>query len=629
MIELAIDKLKKYYGASLILNGLSFNVQTGERVGIIGENGCGKSTLLKIIMGLEPYEQGDIAVRKGSTIGYLQQIPVYEENTKVIDILNSAFKKVDDIYEEMSILENKLSHSKQSELENLLNSYAKIQEIYEMQGGYEKEEKMSKVMEGLKISERFSSKFFSDLSGGEKTTVILAKILLENPSILLLDEPSNHLDLDSMEWLENYLKSYKGTILIVSHDRYFLDNAVTKIIEIEDMKAETYLGNYSYFCEEKQRRLELKYEAFLSQQKKIKSMEKTIAQLKDWGNRGDNEKFFKRAFSMEKTLDKIEKIDKPTMERKAINIKLETADRSGKDVVIAKKLNKRFSDKVIFKGADLLIRSGERTALIGNNGCGKSTFIKLLLGEISADSGSADLGSNIKFGYLPQNVCFQNENATVMQSFMENIIIAEGKARAYLAKYMFYDEDVFKKVSSLSGGEKSRLRLAIIMFYEINMLILDEPTNHLDISSRKELEEILKDFTGTIFFISHDRYFINAVAQRVIELIDGKFISYEGNYDYYKEKIAENKKALTQGKNKNTDINNKKTVNGKIKKDDSKKINKTKIEQQIEELEDQIKPIEDEMLKFQYDYKKLNELLKRKEDTEKEIEQMMSKYIEE
>lgn len=498
-----------------------------------------------------------------------------------------------------------------------------------MQGGYEKEEKMSKVMEGLKISEGFSSKFFCALSGGEKTTVILAKILLENPSILLLDEPSNHLDLDSIEWLENYLKSYKGTILIVSHDRYFLDNAVTKIIEIEDMKAETYLGNYSYFCEEKQRRLELKYEAFLSQQKKIKSMEKTIAQLKDWGNRGDNEKFFKRAFSMEKTLDKIEKIDKPTMERKSINIKLETADRSGKDVVTVKKLNKRFSDKVIFKGADLLIRSGERVALIGNNGCGKSTFIKLLLGEISADSGSAVLGSNIKFGYLPQNICFQNENATVLQSFMKNIIITEGKARAYLAKYMFYDEDVFKKVSSLSGGEKSRLKLAIIMFYEINMLILDEPTNHLDICSRKELEEILKDFTGTIFFISHDRYFINAVAQRVVELIDGKFISYEGNYDYYKEKSAENKKALAQGKNKNTDINSKKTVNGKIKKDDSKKIDKTKLEQQIEELEGQLKPIEDEMLKFQYDYKKLNELLKRKGDTEKEIEEMMSKYIEE
>ncbi|OPJ57830.1 ribosomal protection-like ABC-F family protein [Clostridium oryzae] len=626
MIELSIDKLKKYYGAAMVLDELSFNIQTGERVGIIGENGCGKSTLCKILMGIEPYEQGEIAIRKGATLGYLEQMPVYEETATVIDVLNLAFEEIDSIYKQMQILEDKLSEADTDHMEGLLDKYSKLQESYETLGGYEKEEKLSKVMEGLKISEKFSHKLFSALSGGEKTTVILAKILLENPNILLLDEPSNHLDLDSMEWLENYLNNYKGTVLIISHDRYFLDNVVTKIIEIEDMKAETYLGNYSYFYDEKQRRLELQYEAFLNQQKKIKSMEKTISQLRDWGNRGDNEKFFKRAASMEKALDKIERMDKPIMEREAIKINLQTAERSGKDAIVAKGLCKRFEDKILLRNAELLVRSKERVALIGNNGCGKSTFIKMLLGQLEPDSGKVVLGSSVKLGYLPQNVQFKNEDSTVLENFMEDIIITQGKARAYLAKYLFYGEDVFKKVSSLSGGEKSRLRLAVIMFHEINMLILDEPTNHLDITSRRELEEILKEFTGTIFFISHDRYFINAVAERIIELAEGRFTSYDGNYDYYKQKSMEKKR----GENK---VDVKKPIKN-VKKQSENEANsgnegrvQEKLEQQIEKVERELKIIEGELNRFQYDYEKLNELSKKKEVAEKELEELMKKYF--
>lgn len=300
MIELALNKLQKYYGATVVLEDITFEVQTSEKVGIVGSNGCGKSTLLKIIMGIEDYETGMLSIKKGSTLGYLEQMPIYPDSFKVIDVLNAAFEKVDKLYEEIELLETKLSSVDESSMEKLLIKYSQLQALYESLGGYEKEEKLSKVCTGLKINDKFKEKLFSQLSGGEKTTIILGKILLQNPDILLLDEPSNHLDLDAMEWLEAYLKGYKGIVIIVSHDRYFLDNVVTKIIEIEDMTSKSYDGNYTAFVKEKERQLELQMDAFLDQQKKIKAMEKSIAQLRDWGMRGDNSKFFKRAASMQK-----------------------------------------------------------------------------------------------------------------------------------------------------------------------------------------------------------------------------------------------------------------------------------------------------------------------------------------
>ena len=631
MIELSLNKLQKYYGGTMVLDDITFDIQTAEKVGIVGSNGCGKSTLLKIIMGIEEYEKGNLSMKKGATLGYLEQMPVYPEDFKVIDVLNTAFKKVDKIFKELKLMEKQLSETYESNIERLMDKYSQLQTLYESLGGYEKEEKLSKVCNGLKINNSFKERLFSQLSGGEKTTVILGKILLQNPDILLLDEPSNHLDLDTMEWLESYLKDYKGIVIIVSHDRYFLDNVVTKIIEIEDMKSKTYDGNYTAFVKEKEIQLQLQMEEFLNQEKKIKAMEKSIAQLRDWGERGDNGKFFRRAASMQKLLNKMQQIDKPVLEKNKISINGNAADRSGNDVIIIKNLCKGYNEKVLLDKAQMLIRNGESVALIGANGCGKSTMIKILLGLEDADSGTVSLGSSIKLGYLPQNIIFSEENNTILECFREDIVISEGKAREYLARYMFFGEDVFKKVSNLSGGERSRLKLAILMYNELNLLILDEPTNHLDIDSREELEDFLKDFKGTLLFVSHDRYFINNISSRVLELSNGVFNSYEGNYEYYKEKSLELKSKIGQ----KSSIENKESKKSEAKKAE---VNKTvkisknkwkilKLEEKIEELEEKLNFIEEEINKFCDDYEKLNELYNEKLEAEKNLEKLIEEYL--
>ncbi len=627
MIELALNKLQKYYGATMVLEDITFEVQTSEKVGIVGSNGCGKSTLFKIIMGIEGYDKGMLSIKKGSTLGYLEQMPIYPENFKVLDVLNEAFEEIDTLQKELESLEIELS--KGEDIERLLNKYAKLQTCFESKGGYEKGEKLSKVCTGLKIDDTFKEKLFSQLSGGEKTTIILGKILLKNPDILLLDEPSNHLDLNAMEWLENYLKEYKGIVIIVSHDRYFLDNVVTKIIEIEDMASKSYEGNYTAFVKEKEIQLQLQMDAYLDQEKKIKAMEKSIAQLKDWGMRGDNSKFFKRAASMQKLLDKVRRIDKPAMERESIRINGQVTGRSGDNVVIVKELCKSYDEKILLERANLLIRNSETVALIGANGSGKSTLIEILLEMEKADSGTATLGSSIKLGYLPQNISFKNENSTILECFREDVVIPEGKAREYLAKYMFFGERVFKKVGTLSGGERSRLKLAMLMYSEVNFLILDEPTNHLDIDSREELEEYLQEFKGTLLFVSHDRYFINNIASRVVELWQGSFISYDGNYEYYKEKSVQIK---NPDMNKEVVEDNKVTkLQKEIKPEKEKHSNnqwkKLNLEKLIEELEDNLKVIEEEINIFCDDYEKLNTLYNEKVELQKEIDRLMEEYL--
>lgn len=624
MIELAINKLQKYYGAAKVLDDITFEVQTSEKVGIVGCNGCGKSTLLKIIIGLESYENGNIAVRKGAVLGYLEQMPEYPDNFKAADVLNTAFEKADNIYKQLKILEEQLSNADADNMDKLLKKYADLQTLYEDMGGYEKEEKLSRVCTGLKIDDSLKKKLFLQLSGGEKTTVILAKILLQNPDILLLDEPSNHLDFHAMEWLEDYLKNYKGAVIIVSHDRYFLDNVVTKIVEIENMTAKSYIGNYTAFVKEKERQLQLQLEAFLNQQKKINSMEKAIARLRDWGQRGDNEKFFKRAASMEKLLDKMERLDKPRTEKQSISINVNTSGRSGNEVVIIEDLAKKYGAKKILRGAELLVRKGEAVALIGDNGTGKSTLIKILLGIEQADKGTAYLGSSVKLGYLQQNIAFPDENKTILETFRDNIVITEGKAREYLARYMFYGESVFKKVGALSGGERSRLKLAIIMYNEVNLLILDEPTNHLDIDTREELETLLKRFNGTLFFVSHDRYFINSIAGRVVSLEGGSLTSYDGNYEYYKEKSQQLKK-LTENKNavreKAAKPKKEKTLRNAESND------KAKLEIQIEKLEESLKALDKDIEKFCDNYEKLDALYNEKLELQEEIDGLMEKYF--
>ena len=626
MIELALNNIQKYYGANMVLKDITFDVKTGEILGIVGENGCGKSTLLKIICGIEGYDNGALSIRKGASIGYLEQMINFGDDFTVTDVLNTAFKDADLIYEEMKIVEKELENIDEKNLESRLKLYSNLQSKYESLGGYDKEEKLSKVCTGLNLDESILQRQFEKLSGGEKTTVILGKILIQNPDILLLDEPSNHLDLASMEWLEGYLKAYKGTVVIVSHDRYFLDNVVLSIVEIEDMISHSYSGNYSAYVKEKERALQLEMEAYINQQKKIKEMEKTIANLKDWGARGDNNKFFRRAFSMEKMLNRIERIDKPKLETGSINIMSKSSERSGKEVVNVKNLWKSFREKEILKGVNLLIRYGERTAFIGENGSGKTTLIKILLGEINMDRGEALLGSSVKLGYLPQNITFSDENKTVLDIFREDISITDGKGREYLSNYLFCKEAVFRKVGDLSGGERSRLSLAKLMYRQVNFLILDEPTNHLDIESREELEEFLKDFKGTLLFISHDRYFINSLASRIIELENGLLKSYDGDYEYYKKKKEEIKKAVKPVTK--SSVPAKKEGQNIVIVPKQTASDKKKIEEEIDSLEKKLMDLEAAVSEYSCDYQKLEELYNKKKEIQESIEKLMEQYYE-
>ncbi|MDD7795290.1 ribosomal protection-like ABC-F family protein [Clostridium sp. 'White wine YQ'] len=624
MIEIALKELVKYYGANLVLESVSFEVHKGERIGLVGRNGSGKSTILEIISGHEEIDGGTLSIRKGAKVGYLKQIPNYPEEYTGRDALNTAFIEINKLETDITDLEEKMSNSSEKELEKVFKQYSEVQQKYETLGGYDKEEKLNKVSQGLKLSDDMLNKPFSILSGGEKTTVMLGKILLENPDILLLDEPTNHLDMESLEWLEGYIKQYSGTIIIVSHDRYFLDKVATSIVELEDNKSTAYQGNYSAYVKKKDEDLLLQYQAYSDQQKKIDQMEKSIKNLRDWAIRGDNGKFFRRAASMQKRLDKIDKVHKPNLNRKNIKLNLMLEERSGEEVIKVREARKTFGDKELFINGEFNVSYGEKVALIGANGCGKSTFLKILLGYEDIDSGIIKLGESVRATYLPQNIEFNNDNATILECFREDIQILEGKAREYLARFMFFGESVYKKVGSLSGGEKTRLMLSKLLFKDVNLLILDEPTNHLDIDSIETLEEALEDFQGTIFFISHDRYFINKIGSRIVELNDKKFISYEGNFDYYKIKKDENSIKVGQEL---------------IKKEESiKKPYRTKestpSKRQIEELENNINEIEKEitdvdtrMSSLGSDYEELNKYLSIKEDLQEKLDTLLEKWV--
>lgn len=555
MKELSVNGIKKFKEATLVLKNITFQVYDGEKVGMVGVNGSGKSTILKIIAGLEPmnyypgypqtssygYDEGWVSMHKGTTTAYLEQMPNYADGLKVIDILNIGFGEVQSLEKEMKRVEEDLAKFEGVSLERALDRYSELQQLFETKGGYEIDEKLKRVSKGLNLNEDFLNKEFNVLSGGEKTIVMLGQILLQSPDILLLDEPTNHLDMASIEWLEGFIKNYKGIVVIVSHDRYFLDNVVTKIIEVEDRECETYRGNYSAYIKQKEEKLLKQFEDFREQQKKINSMESTVKNLRDWALRADNNKFFKRAVSIQIKLDKMERINKPSFEKKNMNLNFKAGERSGNETIKVDGVYKNFGDKVIFNNADLLVKYGERVALIGDNGCGKTTFLKMLLGEESEDEGTLKLGANVNLAYLPQHIAFNNEELTVLNYFREDISILEGKAREYLSKFMFFGSTVFKKIRHLSGGERIRLKLSKLLYEDVNLLILDEPTNHLDIDSIETLEDALEGFKGTIFFISHDRYFINKISERVIAIEDKAFKSYLGNYDYYRIRKEEEK----------------------------------------------------------------------------------------
>lgn len=559
MFELLVTGLKKYMESTLVLKNVSLQAYEGEKVGIVGANGSGKSTLLKLIAGIEPmnywpgypqtssygYDEGFISLPEKATVAYLEQIPNYGEDMRVIDVLNLAFSEVYRLEKQMRQLEADMKTLSGESLEKALKRYSDLTMQYEVKGGYVTEEKLNRVCTGLKFDEAFLNKPFHLLSGGEKTTVLLGKLLIDNPDILLLDEPTNHLDMAAIEWLESYINSYAGIVLIVSHDRYFLDNTVDKIVEIEDMESKTYRGNYSAYVRQKEENLRIQYEHYLEQQKKIHAMERTIRELRDWANRADNNKFFRRAASMQIKLDKLERVERPDFEKPNMKLDLKASRRSGNETIRVSSLSKSFGEKNLFRDADMLVLYGERVAVIGANGCGKTTLIRMLLGEEIPDSGSVTLGANTLTAYLPQKITFENEELTVLECFREGISILEGKAREYLSKYMFFGSTVFKKVKQLSGGERIRLKLAKLLYNDVNLLILDEPTNHLDIDSIETFEEALEQFDGTILFISHDRYFINKIGQRVIAIEDFMLKSYPGNYDAYNIKRKRKKAILS------------------------------------------------------------------------------------
>lgn len=473
-------------------------------------------------------------------LGVLNQIYENEkDDISVKDFLYESFKEIFEIEKELEHIEEKMTIEQNTNtLETLIKKYGKLQEKYQVIGGYEIQEEFSKMCSRFNINEIMLNQNYNNLSGGEKTKINLAKLLLKNPDILLLDEPTNHLDIDSLNFLEDLVMNYKGAILIVSHDRYFLDKVITKTILLENGKDNIYFGNYSYFLEEDERRTLAKFEIYKNQQKQIEKMKESIKTLRRFGEIAKNEMFFKRAKSIEKRLEKMEVLERVNPNSKSIDLKFNVENRAGNDVLRIENLTKMFNQKIIFENANLFLTYGEKAALIGKNGTGKSSLIKMIIGKDKQFSGDIKLGASIKIGYIPQNIIFENTNQTILDYFLEDNSFTETQARTKLAKYGFRGENVFKKIYSLSGGEKVRLLLIKLIQKDINFLILDEPTNHIDIDTRELLEESLNEYSGTVLFVSHDRFFINKLANRILNIEDYKIKSYYGDYDdFSKTKI--------------------------------------------------------------------------------------------
>lgn len=634
MLELEMYNVRKYFGDNLVLFDAGFKVFENDKVGMVGVNGSGKSTILKLLAGIEPMDvdyrkicegKSRISYPSGTSVAYLDQLPGFPDGLRVTDILKLAFRDLYLLEEQLVNLESTMGHLQEEPLETALKQYGRLQHDYDAKGGYNKEEKLKKVCSGLKFDDAFLQKDFDILSGGEKTSVMLGKILLENPDILLLDEPTNHLDMESSEWLENHLKTYKGIVLIVSHDRYFLDSVATKIIEVENKACETYVGNYSAYVRQKEESLLLQYENYKEQNKKVNAMEKSIKDLREWALRADNNKFFRRAASLQRKLDKMQRIDRPVLERQNIRIQFKDAHRSGNDIVKVCGLSKNFGERILFKNADMFVALGERIALIGPNGSGKTTFLKMLLGEMDTDNGSVALGASLKIAYLPQVLTFNNEEAAVIDCFREDRIIPEGKAREYLSKFMFFGKAPFKKVKQLSGGERVRLKLGMLLYDETNVLILDEPTNHLDIESIEALEEALEDFKGTLLFISHDRFFINKICSRIVAVEENRLASYPGSYDDYKNKKNELQPAVEPPQVIKKDKAMK--ALSEAEKNKTGEADLTILEGKMKVIEEEMKKIDESMSMPEVNYDELNKLYCKKEGLNEEFEKLMEVWL--
>ena len=593
---LACQNISKAYGVNEILNHTNFHIEAKEKLAIVGINGAGKSTLLKIIMNEEEADEGQVVIGKDITVGYLAQHQNSYYDKTIYEELLSVKQNVIDLQEQIRQLEQDMRHLEGAELEDALERYTRMNHTFEMQDGYSFESQITGILKGLGFEESEFNRPVSELSGGQKTRVSLGRLLLSRPDIILLDEPTNHLDLNSIAWLEGYLRSYDGAVIIVSHDRYFLDKIVTKVVEIENTQATIYHGNYSYYAKKREEVRLSKYRAYMNQQAEIRHQEEVIAKLKQF----NREKSIKRAESREKMLDKIERLDKPQEIHDEMRLTLTPDVESGNDVLLVEGLAKSFDGKTIFSNVNMDIKRGERVALIGNNGTGKTTILKIINQLLSKDSGKVVLGAQVHIGYYDQEHQVLHPDKTIFDELQDTYPqMNNTRVRNVLAAFLFTGEDVFKKIEDLSGGERGRVSLAKLMLSNANFLILDEPTNHLDITSKEILENALTNYSGTILYVSHDRYFINQTATRILDLSPTGITSYIGNYDYYIEQQlvstarAEEKAVIVKEETENKkDWKRSKEEQAKERK---RQNDIKKTEARIEELEQLLSSLEEEL----------------------------------
>ena len=533
---LSCQGISKSFGEKVILNDASFHIEEREKAALIGNNGAGKTTLLRIIMNEISADSGQVVLMKDKKIGYLAQYQDVSGHRTVYEELLTTKQYIIDMEDRMRAIEVQMKNASGEELDRLMNTYTRLTHEFELENGYAYKSELMGVLKGLGFTDEDFAKQVETLSGGQKTRVALGKLLISKPDILLLDEPTNHLDMESISWLETYLLNYPGAVFIVSHDRYFLDKVVTKVIEIDAAQVRMYSGNYSAYAEKKAQLRDAQYKAYLNQQRDIKHQEAVIVKLKSF----NREKSIRRAESREKMLGKIQRIEKPTEVQSQMRLSLEPRVVSGNDVLTVEELSKSFPEQILFTDISFQIKRGERVALIGNNGTGKTTMLKILNDLIPADSGTFSLGSKVQIGYYDQEHHVLHAEKTIFEEISDTYpTLTETEIRNMLAAFLFTGDDVFKVISSLSGGERGRVSLAKLMLSEANFLILDEPTNHLDIASKEILEEALNSYTGTVFYVSHDRYFINQTATRILELTNQAVVNYIGDYDYYLEKKEE------------------------------------------------------------------------------------------
>ena len=617
MIELSVQNLTKSFEVGeILLNGLSFEIQTGECVGIMGRNGCGKTTLFRMLTGeLEP-DEGTIVFAPGRKIGLISQIPIFPAGWTVENVLRSAYRELFAMKKKMEALERQMTVSADR---SILSEYDRLTNAYEVGGGYEMDTNVDKICNGLGIPAPMRDQLFSLLSGGEKTRVNLARLLLENTDILLLDEPTNHLDLRSVEWLEGYIRQFKGTTLTISHDRYFLDRVVDRIIEIHEGRAEHYNGNYSFYLEEKQARFNLQMKQYEQEQAKIGQLSYTVERMKGWGI--NNRVLYRRAMAMQHRLERIRKTERPKIE-KTMKARFGEKEFFGDSVFSVKGMEKSFGEKKLFSDVELLVEGGERIAILGDNGTGKTTFLRCLLGEEPVDAGRIRFGPTVKTAYLPQIMRFDHPERTLYDTMLYEKNCTPQQARDRLGAFLFSGEDVFKTVGTLSGGEQSRLRLCMLMDEKINLLILDEPTNHLDIASREWVECAIEEYEGTLLFVSHDRYFVDKFATRIWELEDGVIKDYPCGYAKYrslKENAAIRPIPQTEKPQKKEKP---------AQRTDSKALEKEvrRLEREIDKQEQLVAALDQQLIEAATDYQELLRLTTEKEAAEAALSALMEKW---